>query len=80
MSGFDKYLEFQFDWSGDFYKFLFRAISQADEFNLARLAAGFPEEVEAYITWTRVGSEAFLAKCSPSHPLVKRVLAGTAVL
>lgn len=69
-------MEYQFNWSGDFFTYLFRAISLADESNLAKLARGFPEEVEAYKTWTRVGRETFLDKCSDEHPLKVRVLAG----
>jgi hypothetical protein len=51
-SGFDRYLEFQYQFTGDFYTMLFRAIGQADDRNLDRLAKGFPEEVEAHVTWT----------------------------
>jgi len=80
MTGYDRYLEFQFNWSGDFFTYLFRAISMADEFNLAKLAEGFPEEVEAYKTWTRVGQNAFLNKCSDSHPLKMKVLSGEYIL
>ena len=80
MNGFDRYLEFQFHIAGDFHNALFRAIQQADESNLTKLAQGFPEEVEAYKTWARVGQKAFLNKCSDSHPLKAKVLSGEYVL
>ena len=70
MDGYDKYLEFQFRQSGSFYEHLFSAITAADGDNLAKLSLGFPEEVEAYKTFTRIGVEAFLEKCAPDHPLV----------
>ena len=78
MNGYDKYLEFQFRQSGNFYgnyfyEHLFNAICVAGGDNLAKLALGFPEEVEAYKTFTRVGVEAFLEKCSPDHPLITRM-------
>ena len=80
MNGFDRYLEFQFRWSGSFYTHLFGAIQQADHKNLEKLAKGFPEEVDAYKTWARVGSDAFLSNCSQDHPLVRAVAAGKAFL
>ena len=36
---------------GDFYTALWQAIARADEGNLARLALGFPNEVEGYKAW-----------------------------
>jgi hypothetical protein len=80
MNGFDKYLEFQFGLTGSFYTALFRAIHQADEDNLRRLAQGFPEEVEAYKVWSRIGRQDFLARCTPDHPLVTKISSGEAVL
>jgi hypothetical protein len=74
MNGYDKYLEFQYRWSGDFYSSLFEAISRADEINLERLAQGFPEEVAAYKCWTRVGLNEFLRHVSPDHKLRKRLI------
>lgn len=71
-SGYDKYLEYQFGMTGDFYTNLFHAIQFADEINTERLRKGFPEEVDAYDLWAHVGREAFLAKCSNS-PLVERM-------
>jgi hypothetical protein len=72
-NGFDKYLEYQFQQTGHFYTALFELIQRADDENLKKLAMGFPQEVEAYITFARVGVGAFLAKCTPSHPLIPRM-------
>lgn len=80
MSGYDKYLEYQFGWSGSFYKALFEAMHAADASNLARLSKGFPKEAEAYEVWTCVGRDAFLSRCSPDHPLVHKIQAGEAEL
>lgn len=71
-NGYDKYLEFQYGWSGDFYKALFRAISLADSDNSPKLEKGFPEEVDAYRIWSRVGANALLEKISSEHPLRER--------
>lgn len=65
MNGYDRYLDFQYRQSGDFFRNLFQAIQQADHINLAKIAKGYPEEVEAYKTWTRVGVKEFLKKVSP---------------
>ena len=75
MNGYDKYLEYQFHWTGSFYRTLFQAIELADDWNLTKLAKGFPEEVHAYILWSRQGMEALAAKCSPGHPLLKALQA-----
>lgn len=80
MNGFDRYLEFQFRIAGDFYTALFRAIQQADENNLRRLAKGFPEEVEAYKVWSRMGRNYFLQRCTDATPLKRKVLSGEFVL
>lgn len=73
-NGYDRYLDHQFreDWSS-FYKHLFGAITTADSVNTKKLRREFPEEVDAYRTWTRVGWEAFLAKCTPDNPQVARL-------
>ena len=73
-TGYDKYLEFQYRWTGDFYTTLFQAISLADTDNTARLAEGFPEEVDAYLIWTRQGADALLEKISLDHPLRERFI------
>ena len=80
MNGFDKYLEFQFGMTGSFYTALFQAIQQADESNLHRLAQGFPEEVEAYKVWSRQGQRQFLDRCSPDHPMIRRMAVKEAIL
>ena len=71
-NGFDKYLEYQYRQTGDFYTLLFRTIMQADTKNTARLAKGFPSEVEAYLTWSRVGVKEFVKRISPNHWLLSR--------
>lgn len=80
MNGADKYLEYQYQHSGSFYECLFKTIAAADEYNLAKLSEGFPEEVEAYKTWTRIGVEAFSKLCHPQHPLLKRLQEDYALL
>ena len=70
MSGYDKYLEYQYRQTGDFYALLFRAIQQADGENLDRLAQGFPTEVEAYKCWTRIGVKEFATYVTPGHRLL----------
>ena len=64
-NGFDRYLDFQYGKSGDFFQGLFQAITFADSSNMKKLAKVYPEEVEAYKTWTRIGVEEFLKKVSP---------------
>ena len=71
-NGFDKYLEYQYRQSGDFYTLLFRTIMQADTKNTARLAKGFPSEVEAYRVWSRVGVKEFVKHILPGHRLLSR--------
>ena len=73
MNGFDKYLEYQYRQSGDFYQALWLAIMRADTDNTARLAKGFPSEVEAYRVWSQEGVELFADQCSPDHPLLPRL-------
>ena len=78
-NGYDRYLEYQFRRAfpmSDFFAALFNAMGQADTGNLERIAKGFPEEVEAYKTWTRVGVKEFLAKCTPDHYLMKALAEG----
>lgn len=75
-NGYGRYLEFQFHRSGDFVTALFNAIGRADDENLARLAKGFPEEVEAHKTWTRVSSEEVLKRAGENHWIVQKVRSG----
>ena len=70
-NGYDRYLEFQFDMTGNFFKTLFMAIGRADNINIEKLRLGFPEEVDAYLTFSRTGKDAFLAKCNQDHVLIK---------
>jgi len=72
-NGFDKYLEYQFQQTGHFFTQLFDLISRADEDNLVKLAKGFPQEVEAYKTWTRKGVDEFRKSVSAGHPLLQRL-------
>ena len=73
MNGYDKYLEYLFDRTDNFYNALFRAIALADHGNLSRLSNAFPEEVHAYRLWTLHGRDALAPKCTPGHPLIARL-------
>ena len=66
-NGYDRYLKFQFHVEGHFFTMLFEAISRADEDNLNKLALGFPEEVDAFKIWTRIGSGRLVAKCCSEY-------------
>lgn len=79
-NGYDRYLDKQFRQSGGFFSALFDAIAHADGDNLDRLAKGFPSEVAAYITFTRVGRQEFLDKCTPGSDLLTKVLSGECIL
>ena len=70
INGYDKYLEYQSRLSGSFYKAVFDAIKQADPDNRDRMAKGFPEEVEAYLCFTRKGVKEFVKHIRPDHPLL----------
>ena len=70
-NGYDRYLEFHFGMTGNFFKSLFNVIAIADNRNIEKLRLGFPEEVDAYLIFTRVGKDAFLSKCNPDHVLMK---------
>ena len=72
-NGYDRYLDFQYGDTGGFFTRLFQAIAVADSTNIKRLAKGFPEEVDAYLLWTREGAEELLAKCTPNNPLIGRL-------
>ena len=48
-----RFCDFMYNKSGSFYKTLFEAIFRADKYNLAKLKKGFPEEVDAYLGYTR---------------------------
>jgi len=66
-NGYDRYLDFQYSRSGHFMQALFTAIMKADTENQDKLAMGFPEEVEAYRCWTRIGVEEFARRCGNKH-------------
>ena len=72
--GFSKYLEYQYRQTGSFYTQLFKAIQVADPENRARLVAGFPEEVEAYLTWSRKGAQDFLEHIPKDHRLREKFI------
>jgi len=46
-------VDWQYHDCGDFGTALWKAISQADQSNLARLALAYPEHIEAYLFYTR---------------------------
>ena len=46
--GEQRLVDFQFGYSGGFFRLLFQTIGKADDSNRALLGKGFPEEVEAY--------------------------------
>lgn len=46
-------VKWQFGMLGDFQSALIEAIKLADEGNLSRLAEGFPDEVGAFLSWSR---------------------------
>jgi hypothetical protein len=72
-TGYDRYIEFQFNFAGDFYVALFQAIGRADPDNLAKLEKGFPEEVHAHVLWTQFGMEMFTMRVTAGHPLLKHL-------
>lgn len=80
MNGADNYLEFYYSQSGAFYTLLFQLIASADRFNRLKLAEVFPEEVQAYQTFTEISPEAFSQLCHPDHPLLKKFLEEYALL
>lgn len=67
---FDKYLEYQYQQTGGFYTSLFETISYADPIHLIQLNRSFPNEVQAYVTFTTKSLEEFVANCTIDHPLL----------
>lgn len=63
-NGYDRYLDYQYSQGGGFFSALFMAIKIADSDNLEKLGRGFPEEVEAFLCWTRIGVEEFAKRLS----------------
>jgi hypothetical protein len=64
MNGYDRYLEFQLGMASGFTTLLFRLIGTSDSENRRRLAQSFPEEVRAYETWARDGTDAVYARAT----------------
>lgn len=71
-TGYDRYLEFQYTLntantpSSSFFTALFIAIAKADRGNQAKIALGFPEEVDAYQIWCcKGGAEELQKKITP---------------
>jgi hypothetical protein len=53
LPGEKKYIiDCQYRMGGSFSQALFEAIARADSQNRAKLALGFPEEVQGYVAWT----------------------------
>ena len=81
-NGYDRFIEYQFGYSGSFFKLLFQTMFQADPKNLAKLARAFPEEAAA-VDWFKnhsTGREFILKHCSPDNPLVKDIKEGKLIL
>ena len=53
-------VRWQFGMLGDFQAALFQLIARADEDNLVRLTVAFPEQVDAFLQWSRGGMAARL--------------------
>lgn len=45
--------DWQYHLGGSFSTALWQAIGKADESNLLKLALGFPDEVQGFLSWTR---------------------------
>jgi len=69
-SGYDRYLDYQYRRSGGFFQAVFDAIKLADVNNFPKMAAGFPEEADAYRVWTRAGAYAFALMVTPGYGLL----------
>ena len=72
-NGYDRYLDYQYSKSGNFFRALFYAIRTADPINLLNLQKGFPEETAAYVAFTQGSLEDFYAQCTPGNPLIQRM-------
>lgn len=57
-------VKWQYDFYGGFFKSLFECIARADSDNLARLAKGFPDEVQGFLLWTQGDLAETLEKAS----------------
>ena len=47
-------IDWQYGISGGFYTALAEAIARADDVNLSKLRKGFPDEVDAFLSYSRV--------------------------
>lgn len=74
-NGYDRFIDFQFGYSGSFFKLLFQTMIQADSNNLAKLSLGFLEETAAVYLFKNdpKGKQIILEKCSPDNKLVKAI-------
>ena len=81
-NGYDRFLDYQFGYSGEFFKLLFKAMFQADLINLEKLGLGFYEEADAVKLWkfTPGGKEVLLSSCTPGYALLKDVREGRRIL
>jgi len=81
-NGYDRFLDYQFGYSGDFFKLLFKTMFQADSSNLAKLSLGFTEEAAAVKLFKEHhnGKEVILDCCTPGYALVKDVREGKRTL
>ncbi len=81
-NGYDRFLDYQFGYSGEFFKLLFKMMFQADPSNLAKLSLGFTEEAAAVKLFKEhpKGKEIILDCCTPGYALVKDVREGRRIL
>ena len=77
-NGYDHFLDYQFNYSGEFFKLLFKTMFQADPTNLEKLGLSFPEEADAVELWkfTPGGKEILLSNCTPGYALLDAVRDG----
>lgn len=81
-NGYDRFLDFQFNYSGAFFKLLFQTMFQADPENLSKLAMAFPEEAAA-VDWFKnhpQGKKYVVNHANSSNPLVKDIREGRLIL
>lgn len=72
-NAYDKYLEWVWSVNGTHDSFdgvLFEAMHRANDEQLEKLKAGFPEQVKAFKLFTDAGIEAIAAKCTKTHPVL----------
>ncbi len=81
-NGYDRFLDYQFNYGGEFFKLLFQAMFQADEINFPKLALGFPDEARAVLLFKLDpnGKEIILQQCTPGYALAEDVREGRRLL